>query len=65
MAAFMAMSETAQAIVGALLIGVVGFAISAGWGRISGRGMDRDTYLFLGYMWAGLTLFGILLHFVM
>jgi|HubBroStandDraft_2_1064218.scaffolds.fasta_scaffold929774_1 hypothetical protein len=58
------MGKDAQGILGSIGIGCVGFALSVVWGFASGRTMDRDTYALLGKMWGGLTLFGIILHFI-
>jgi hypothetical protein len=48
-----------------LLVGVVGFGLSIGWGKVSGRNMDRDTLLLLAKVWGGLAVFGMALVFIM
>jgi hypothetical protein len=48
-----------------LAVGVIGFVVSLGWGKASGRDMDRDTVLFLIKMWGGIVLVGLILNFVM
>jgi hypothetical protein len=45
-------------------IGVVGFMISFGWGKLSGRTMDRGTILVLATLWSGIAIFGMVLAFV-
>lgn len=50
------------AIDGAIFgIGVVGFVLSFGWGKVSGRTMDRDATLFLVKIWSGIAAFGMVL----
>jgi hypothetical protein len=46
-------------------IGIIGFVMSVGWGKSTGRDMNRDTILFLGRLWAGIAIFGIVLTFIM
>ena len=58
-------SKEAPAIVIDLGIGVVGFVLSVGWGKVTGRNMERDTILFLAKLWGGIALFGIVLAFIM
>jgi hypothetical protein len=48
-----------------LAVGIVGFLASLGWGKSTGRDMDRDTVLFLVKMWGGIVLFGLVLNFIM
>lgn len=48
-----------------LAVGIVGFSISVGLGKASGREMDRDTVLFLAKMWGGIALFGLVMNFIM
>ncbi len=48
-----------------LAVGAVGFGISFVWGKNTGREMDRETVMFLAKMWGGITLFGIVLLFMM
>ena len=57
--------KEAPAIVIDLGIGVVGFVLSVGWGKVTGRNMERDTILFLAKLWGGIALFGIVLAFIM
>ena len=40
-------SKEAPALMIDLGIGVVGFVLSVGWGKVSKRNMDRDTVLLL------------------
>jgi hypothetical protein len=58
-------SKEAPALLIDLGIGVVGFVLSVGWGKVSGRNMDRDTTLFLAKVWGGIALFGMVLAFIM
>jgi hypothetical protein len=60
----MIMGKHAQGLLGALGIGCVGFVVSAVWGIVSGRTMDRDAYIFLSKMWGAIALFGVVLHFI-
>lgn len=46
-------------------LGVVGFLLSVGWGRVSGGEMDRDAVIFLAKLWGGIALFGIVLVCIM
>ncbi len=46
-------------------IGVIGFILSFGWGKVSGRNMDRDATLLLVKIWGGIAIFGMVLAFVM
>jgi len=39
-----------------LFVGIVGFVLSIAWGKIAGRNMDRDTVLFLGKMFGGISI---------
>jgi hypothetical protein len=48
-----------------LAVGIVGFAISLGWGKAAGRDMDRDTVLLLAKVWGGVALFGVVLTLIM
>lgn len=47
------------------VLGVVGFLLSLGRGRLSGGEMDRDAVIFLAKLWGGIALFGIILVFIM
>ena len=58
-------SKEAPALVIDLGIGVVGFVLSVGWGKVTGRNMERDTILFLAKLWGGIALFGMILAFLM
>ena len=58
-------SKEAPALVIDLGIGVVGFVLSVGWGKVTGRNMERDTILFLAKLWGGIALFGMILAFIM
>jgi len=44
-----------------LAVGIVGFVASLGWGKASGREMDRDTVLFLAKVWGG----GVLVFWIL
>ena len=57
-------SREAPALIIDLGIGVVGFVLSFGWGKVSGRNMDRDTTLFLAKVWGGVAIFGMILTFI-
>jgi hypothetical protein len=46
-------------------IGIVGFIISLGWGKVTGRDMDRDTILFLAEMWGVIALLGMVFAFIL
>jgi hypothetical protein len=48
-----------------LAVGIVGFVISLGWGKATGRDMDRDTKLLLAKVWGGIALFGMVLTLIM
>jgi hypothetical protein len=48
-----------------LAVGIVGFVISIGWGKATGRDMDRDAVLLLAKVWGGIALFGIVMTFIM
>jgi hypothetical protein len=48
-----------------IAVGIVGFVASLGWGKTTGRDMNRDTVLFLVKMWGGIVLFGLVLIFIM
>jgi hypothetical protein len=48
-----------------LAVGIVGFTVSLGWGKTTGRDMDRDTVVFLAKMWGGIVLFGLTLNLIM
>ena len=58
-------SKESPALLIDLGIGVVGFVLSFGWGKVSGRPMDRDATLFLVKIWGGIAVFGMVLAFVM
>jgi len=47
------------------VVGVVGVLLSLGWGKATGRTMDKDTKKFLAYIWGGIAAFGIVMVFVM
>ena len=47
-----------------ILVGFLGFGLSFLWGKITGRDMDRDTVLFLGKLWGGIAIFGMIMLFV-
>lgn len=47
-----------------ILVGFAGFGLSVLWGKITGRDMDRDTILFLGKLWGGIAIFGMVMLFV-
>jgi hypothetical protein len=48
-----------------LCVGLIGFILALGWWRVSGRGTDRDTIIFLAKIFGGIALFGMVLAFVM
>lgn len=48
-----------------VLVGIVGFALSAVWWKVSGRTLDRDAVIFMGKMWGGIAIFGMILVFIM
>ena len=58
-------SKESPALLIDLGIGVVGFVLSFGWGKVSGRTMDRDATLLLVKIWGGIAVFGMVLAFVM
>jgi hypothetical protein len=45
--------------------GIVGFVVSVGWWRLSGRKLDRDALILLGTIFGGITIFGAIPAFVM
>jgi hypothetical protein len=57
--------DKSPALIIDLVIGIAGFSLSVGWGKASGRKMDRGTMLFLAKLWGGIALFGMVLAFVM
>lgn len=57
--------KEAPAILIDLIVGAIGFAISIGWWKVSGRTVDRDSTIFIAKMWIGIAIFGIFLAFVM
>jgi hypothetical protein len=48
-----------------VLVGIVGFALSAVWWKVSGRTLDRDAVIFMCKMWGGIAIFGMILVFIM
>lgn len=46
-------------------IGVVGFVLAVGWGKASGKTMDRATVIFLAKVFGGIALFGMVLAFIL
>lgn len=48
-----------------LLVGFVGFTACLGWGKATGREMDRDAIVLLLKVWGGIALFGIVLTLIM
>lgn len=58
-------SKESPALLIDLGIGVIGFILSFGWGKVSGRNMDRDATLLLVKIWGGIAIFGMVLAFVM
>jgi hypothetical protein len=48
-----------------IVVGFVGFGLCMLWGKTTGRAVDRDTTLFLGKIWAGIALFGMIMLFVL
>jgi len=48
-----------------MVVGIVGLALSMVWWRVSGRTLDRDAVAFMCKMWVGLTIFGMVMVFVM
>ncbi len=55
----------APALIICSVLGIVGFIVSVGWGKTTGREMDRDTILFLAKVWVGIALAGMVLAFIM
>jgi hypothetical protein len=49
----------------ALGIGIVGFALAVGWGKATGKKMDRATVIFLAKVFGGIALFGMALAFIL
>jgi hypothetical protein len=49
----------------ALGIGIVGFALAVGWGKATGKTMDRATVVFLAKVFGGIALFGMALAFIL
>jgi len=47
-----------------LVGGIVGFVIALAWWKVSGRNLDRDSTIFIGKIFAGITLFGMALAFM-
>jgi hypothetical protein len=47
-----------------LAVGIVGFLLSFGLGKLTGRDMDRDTVLFLAKMWGGIVLFFLVIDLI-
>ncbi len=47
-----------------IVVGFLGFGLSVLWGKFTGRDMDRDTMLFLGKLWGGIAIFGMIMLFV-
>ena len=45
-----------------IIVGFLGFGLSVG--KFTGRDMDRDTMLFLGKLWGGIAIFGMIMLFV-
>jgi hypothetical protein len=48
-----------------LIGGIVGFVVALGWWKVSGRTVDRDSTIFIAKIFAGITLFGMVLAFIM
>ena len=47
-----------------LVGGIVGFVIALAWWKVSGRNLDRDSTIFIAKIFAGITLFGMALAFM-
>jgi hypothetical protein len=47
-----------------IVVGLLGFGLSVLWGKFTGRDMDRDTRFFLGKVWTGIAIFGMIMLFV-
>jgi hypothetical protein len=47
-----------------IVVGCLGFGLSILWGKFTGRDMDRDTVLFLGRLWGGIAIFGMVMLFI-
>lgn len=47
-----------------ILVGAVGYGLCCVWWKVSGRDIDRDALSFLGKMWGGIVLFGIVMVFL-
>ncbi len=46
-------------------VGIVGFVASLGWGKVTGRDMDRDAKILIAKVWGGIAFFGIILTLIM
>jgi hypothetical protein len=53
------------AIVIDVVAGLVGFVLSLGWWKMSGRELDCSAVIFSAKMFGGITLFGMVLAFIM
>ena len=47
-----------------LFVGIVGFALSVVWGKFTRRDMVRDTVLFLGKMFGGISFVFLIIIFL-
>ena len=47
-----------------LVGGIVGFFIALGWWKVSGRTVDRISTIFIAKIFAGITLLGMVLTFI-
>ena len=46
-------------------VGLVGLGLSVLWSKATGRDTDRDTVIFLAKMWAGISIFGMIMAFTL
>ena len=56
--------ETMFVLMMDIVVGSLGFGLSILWGKFTGREMDRDTILFLGKLWGGIAVFGMVMLFI-
>ncbi|HEY0307308.1 MAG TPA: hypothetical protein VGB94_04050 [Acidobacteriaceae bacterium] len=47
-----------------IVVGFLGLGLSILWGKLTGKDMDRDTILFLGKLWGGIAIFGMVMLFI-
>jgi hypothetical protein len=59
------LTKEAPALLIDVVLSIVAFFLMAGWWKVSGRELDRDTTVFLAKICGGICLFGMLLAFIM